>query len=228
MHRYPIEELPEHPLLSCLNPEQLQRIGQASDRVELEGGEMLFEMGDAATRFFMVERGQLKLYRLSAAGQEKVIELLTPGQSFAEAAMFMPQRRFPVSCESLTASAVFALNAAVFLDILGESPDTTMRLLGTLSIKLRKRLADIEALAFQNATLRVASYLAGLVPADAHNAAAVDLPFSKKNVALRLSLQPETLSRVFARLRARGLLEIDGGTVRVRDLDALRRVAWNE
>jgi CRP-like cAMP-binding protein len=176
----------------------------------------------------MVEHGQLKLYRLSAGGQEKVIELLTPGQTFAEAVMFMPRRRYPVSCEALTDCSVVALNSSVFLDILNDAPETTMRLLAALSIRLRARLADIEALAIQNATLRVVSYLVGLVPAGTGKAAAVELPFSKKNVALRLSLQPETLSRVFARLRDRGLLEVSGGVVRVPDMEALRRIAWED
>jgi CRP-like cAMP-binding protein len=228
MHRYPIESLPDHPLLGGLQPGQLEQIAQASEQITLEAGETLFEVGDDAARFFMVESGQLKLYRLSAAGQEKVIELLTPGQTFAEAAMFMPRRRFPVSCEALTDCAVIALNSKVFLDMIEESPATTMRLLAVLSMKLRARLADIEALAFQNATLRVVSYLVGLVPPDAHHAARVELPFSKKNVALRLSLQPETLSRVFARLKSKGLAEVEGGMVRVTDLEALRRMAWDE
>lgn len=226
MHRYPIDSMPAHPLLAGLDATQLERLAQASERVHVESGETLFTLGDEARRFYMVEDGQLKLYRVSPAGQEKVIELLTPRQTFAEAVMFMPRRVYPVSCEALSAASVFALNSEVFLGILDESPATTRRLLGTLSMKLRTRLADIEALAFQNATLRVVSYLLGLVPAEVDDTAAVELPFSKKNVALRLSLQPETLSRVFARLRDRELVEIDGGVVRLKRLDALRRLTW--
>ena len=228
MHRFPVEKMPPHPLLAGLEPGQLERIAQASELLQLETGETLFHLDDEATRFFMVEHGQLKLYRLSAAGQEKVIELLTPGQTFAEAVMFMPRRRYPVSCEALTDCSVVALNSTVFLGILEESPETTMRLLAALSIRLRDRLADIEALAIQNATLRVVSYLVGLVPPGTGKAAAVELPFSKKNVALRLSLQPETLSRVFARLRDRGLVDIEGGVVRVPDIEALQRIAWED
>jgi CRP-like cAMP-binding protein len=226
MHRFPVESLPGHPLLAGLQADQLERIAQSSELLQLETGETLFRVGEDATRFYMVEHGQLKLYRLSAAGQEKVVELLTPGQTFAEAVMFMPRRRYPVSCEALSDCSVVALNSAVFLEMLEQSPETTMRLLAALSIRLRDRLADIEALAIQNATLRVVSYLVGLVPAGTGKAAAVELPFSKKNVASRLSLQPETLSRVFARLRERGLLEVSGGVVRVSDVEALRRITW--
>ncbi len=226
MHRQPLDELPTHPLLTGLGAAQLERMALTSERVELAPGERLFDAGDEAGRFYVVLQGQLKLYQLSSAGQEKVVELLTPGRTFAEAVMFMPKRRYPVFCEALTDASVCALNARVFLDILRESPETTMRLLAGLSSKLRSRLADIEALAFQNATLRVVGYLLGLVPPDAGNAVEVELPFTKRNVAARLSLQPETLSRVFARLRKLGLLHMEGGVARLPDLDALRELSW--
>ncbi|MFO7618601.1 MAG: cyclic nucleotide-binding domain-containing protein, partial [Thermoplasmata archaeon] len=92
MHRLTIEELPHHPLLSGLQEAQLERIAQASELLRLEAGETLFHQGDEATRFYMVQSGQLKLFRLAASGQEKVVELLTPGRTFAEAAMFMLPR----------------------------------------------------------------------------------------------------------------------------------------
>lgn len=53
----------------------------------------------------------------------------------------------------------------------------------------------------------------------------VDLPYSKKNIAARLSLQPETLSRAFHRMTDGGVADIDGPMVRIRDLDALRKLA---
>jgi CRP-like cAMP-binding protein len=226
MHRNPLFQLPDHPLLAALSAEQLERIQQASEQIELAAGETLFHAGEPANRFFMVLDGQLKLYQLAPNGQEKVIELLGPGQTFAEAVMFMPKRRYPLFCEALDASAVCALNSEVFLDICKETPATTLRLLGSMSIKLRTRLADIEALVFQNATLRVVGYLLDLVPKDAGNTAEISLPSSKKNVAARLSLQPETLSRVFAKLRKAGLLEEQQGQLVLLDLTALRKMAW--
>lgn len=225
MGRPPIEKLPPHPLLAGLEPAQQARMRASAERRELAAGESLFFMGDEARRFYVVESGQLKLYRVSPSGQEKIVELLHPPKTFAEAVMFMPERRYPVNCEALTDAAVIGLSIREFLAILEESHESVMRLLGVLSMKLRTRLADIDALSLQNATLRVVSYLLQLAPADADERAAVALPFSKKNVAARLSLQPETLSRVFARLRDQGLVEIDGPTVHISDLAALRELA---
>lgn len=226
MHRYPLETLPDHPLLSSLSSAGLERVQLNSERIELDPGESLFEAGEDAYRFFMVLSGQLKLFQLSASGQENVVELLTPGQTFAEAVMFMTRKKYPVYCEALTRAEVAAFNSTAYLDLLGDSPETTFRLLGDLSMRLRTRLADIEALTFHNATLRVVGYLLSLVPADAWDAARVELPFAKKDVAARLSLQPETLSRVFAKLRSQGLMHMEGGVAHLSDLERLRELAW--
>lgn len=221
-----MENRPDHPLLSGFDDAELERLLRASEQVEIGAGELLFRANDEATRFFIVLSGQLKLYQLSNSGQEKVVELLTPGRTFAEAVMFMPRRRYPLFCEALTDAKVGALNSETYLSMLRDSPETTMKLLGALSVKLRTRLADIEALAFQNATLRVVGYLLDLVPPDAGEHVVLELPFAKKHVAARLSLQPETLSRVFARLREHGLLDSDRGEVVLTNLTALREISW--
>ncbi|MCP4043959.1 MAG: cyclic nucleotide-binding domain-containing protein, partial [Gammaproteobacteria bacterium] len=52
-------------------------------------GDSLFTMGDPARSFFLMQKGQIKLYRLASSGQEKIIEIIRPGHTFAEAVMFM-------------------------------------------------------------------------------------------------------------------------------------------
>lgn len=226
MHRHPLESRPDHPLLSALSAEQLDRLVRGSERLELAANETLFNMGDPANRFFMVESGQVKIFRVSPNGQEKVIELMQPGQAFAEAAMFMKGQGYPANCATLTDSWIIALNARIFLDILAESPETGLRLMGSMSLKLRARLADIESLAFQNATLRVIGFLLSLVPNEGEPDE-ITLPFSKKMIAARLSVQPETLSRVFAKLTKQQLLTVEGDVLKLTRLERLRQLAWD-
>ena len=44
--------------------------------IELKTGSILFHQGDPAEQFFYIETGQIKLSRISTAGQEKVIEVI--------------------------------------------------------------------------------------------------------------------------------------------------------
>ena len=218
-------ELPNHPLFEMLDSAQRQRVVRSTEVRDYEPGEMLFRQGESAERFFMMRRGQVKLYRLSPTGHEKIVELFAPPSTFAEAAIFMEQRRYPVNAEAISPTQVYAFSSNVYLDILRESHESCLRLLGSLSRRLKARLNDIDALSLQNATLRVANYLLRLMPKDAKEQALIDLPYSKKNIAARLSLQPETLSRVFHRLSRQGVLDIEGPTVRIKDLEALQQTA---
>jgi CRP-like cAMP-binding protein len=220
-----VERLPEHPLLDGLDAAQQERMRLCAERYRLEPGELLFRAGDAAKRFFVLESGQVKLHRISASGHEKIIELMTGPAVFAEAVMFMQPQRYPVNCEALVTSLVVGLSMEEFMAIVGESQATVFRLLKTLSVKLRARVEDIEALSSQNAVLRVVIYILSLTPDPSATSTVVELPFSKKSVAARLSLQPETLSRTFARLRTAGLIKVDGNTIEIPALDDLRELA---
>ena len=58
----------------------------ADCRVEhLSAGRVVFLPGQQAERFFVVLSGRVKVYQLSAAGDEQILHLLGPGQTFAEA-----------------------------------------------------------------------------------------------------------------------------------------------
>lgn len=223
-----IDELPPHPLFEGLDEAQRERMRQATDIRRYEPGESLFRMGDAALRFFMIRRGQVKLFRLSPGGQEKIIELFSAPSTFAEAVMFFDRQVYPVNGEALEETEVAAFPVAVFLSILEDSHSTCLRLLGILSMRLKGRLNDVDALSLQNASLRTANYLLQMVPREAIDEVTVELPYSKRNIAARLSLQPETLSRVFARLKARGLLESSGAQLRILDVQGLRDWALGE
>ncbi|HHQ43201.1 MAG TPA: Crp/Fnr family transcriptional regulator, partial [Chromatiales bacterium] len=149
----PDDELRRLPVLAALSDEQLARVRRGARLVELAEGEHLFEHGQRAERFFMLREGRIKLYRLSPEGDEKVIEIIRPGQSFAEAVMFMEGKRYPVSAQALVRSELVAFDNAVFLQILRESVDTCFRVMAAMSMRLRARVNEIEALALQNATL---------------------------------------------------------------------------
>jgi CRP-like cAMP-binding protein len=68
----------------------------------------------------------------------------------------------------------------------------------------------------------VIGYLLQLADDSADDIVEVDLPVSKLIVASRLSLTPETLSRVFGKLHKVGLIDIQGRSVRILSLRRLK------
>lgn len=84
-----MNSLPQHLLFADLNEDQLRRVTANASTVQLAEGDHLFRQQQPAHYFFLLKTGEIKLYRLSPSGEEKVIELIREGQTFAEAVMFM-------------------------------------------------------------------------------------------------------------------------------------------
>ena len=76
------------PLFTDLSRSELERLALGCQLRRLSRGDTVFRVGEPCEEFHVTVTGQIKLFAISPAGQEKVIELVGPGNSFAEALMF--------------------------------------------------------------------------------------------------------------------------------------------
>jgi CRP-like cAMP-binding protein len=217
-----IDDLRSCYLFADLSEAQVQRIAKNAVRVRLKEGDALFEQGDPAKRFYLVLSGQIKLYRLSPAGNEKVIDIVTPGSTFAEALMFLERPHYPVGAQALQPSEVVSIDAADFADMLRGSVETCFVMLGVMSQRLRGLLREIDELSLHSATCRVAAYLVKHAPAQSDS---FELPVAKQIVASRLSVKPETFSRIIKNLIDAGVISVRGSRVTILDRGALQEAA---
>ncbi|MEN8168985.1 MAG: Crp/Fnr family transcriptional regulator [Pseudomonadota bacterium] len=212
----------ENHLFSALSDEQMERLSAATTKKSLAQAAHLFEAGSRADEFYLVSQGQIKLYRLSPAGQEKVIEIIRPGQTFAEALMFRDIPVYPVNAQALANVELYAIKNAAFIEILRESVDVCFRVMADISVRLKHHLNEIDALTLQNASLRVVNYLSHLIPSCDNEAVEITLPAAKNIIASRLSITPETLSRILSTLSSKGLISVEGLHIKVHDVDGMR------
>lgn len=216
--------LRQNHLFRSLSDEQMELLRQDISIKHLDQGQHLFEEGAEANAFFLLHRGQVKLYRLSPTGQEKVIEIVRPGQSFAEALMFLDIPAYPLNAQALSDTELFVIKNKRFLQLLSQSVETCFHVMADISMRLRSRLNEIDALTLQNASLRLVNYLLYLAQEveNCEGCAEITLPAAKNIIASRLSIQPETLSRILSNLSSKGLISVDGLNIQVHDVDGLR------
>jgi CRP-like cAMP-binding protein len=218
--------LHRHLLFAELEESQRGQVMAAASFVRLDAGDELFSHGQRARHFFVLETGAILLYRLSPAGEEKVIEIIQPRQSFAEAVMFMDGNLYPVSARALAESELWGFDMKTFRAALETSPAICFRLLGRMSQRLHQLLQEIDQLTLQNATMRVAHYLLGSAPEGNPKSYAVQWDTPKQVLASRLSVRPETFSRILNQLARAGVIQVQGRTVEV--LDAVKLKEWAE
>jgi CRP-like cAMP-binding protein len=139
--------------------------------------------------------------------------------------MFMGTRgRYPVNAEAVNESRLLAFDQKMLLGLLRGSPEACFGLLASMSRRLHMLVNQIESLTLQNATYRLVAYLLEQIPRDVTASPEVVLTTPKGVIASRLAIQPETLSRILARLRQGGLIEVHGNHITVRNVEALRKV----
>lgn len=217
-----LHDLRSHHLFSALGDAESERILAATQLVQLAPQQLLFQRGDAARHFFVVMDGQIKVCLQSRGGDEKVVDRLVPGQSFAEAVMFMDVPQYPVAAIAIEASCVAAVPSTEFMAILRENSEICMRMLADMSRRLHAQIRQIENLALENATNRVVNHLVDLAGAGAAGHATVTLGESKQLLASRLAIKPETLSRSLKSLADAGVIAVQGRSIDIRDLARLR------
>lgn len=209
-------------MFARLDNDQLDRVARHAVRVHLDEGEMLFQQADPADRFYLLMRGQIKLFRLGPSGNEKVIEIVNPGSTFAEALMFLERPAYPVGAQAMQPAEVISIDARDFLRMLRGSIDTCFMLMGDMSQRLRGLIREIDELSLSSATCRVAGYLLSKSEPEGRS---FDLEVPKQTLASRLSVQPETFSRIVRQLSNQGILAVHGSRVEISDLDRLRQIA---
>lgn len=209
-------------LLEALDDKQLTAVMKTMRRTHLSAKERLFDFGDKAERFYYVKTGQIKLFRLSANGDEKVIEVIREGETFAEAIMFMDKSEYPVSSEAIEATELFSFDMKTFTGLLRDSIDSCFLLMASMSRRLRLRIDDINKLSLQDATYRLVDYLLRQLPEGADEAPEIHLATPKGVIASHLSIQPETFSRILSRLSKKRLISSHGSDITLIDLKGLR------
>lgn len=217
------EKIRQNYLFEQLTEAELKRVAEHGSLVELDAGETVFSQGERCRQFYLVQRGMIKLYRISADGSEKVMDLVGPEQSFAEAVMFSGS--YPVHAASLEPTTLIAFDCKDFMAQLRNNVELCFRLMSSMSRRLHGMINEIDQLTMHSGTQRLAQYLLEQVPAGVVQSPCIRLLVPKLVIASRLGIQPETFSRIMARLRSDGMIEMHQDTILLKDLDALRRAA---
>ena len=210
------------PLFSDLSPADLSRMALGCELRRLGRGDTVFHYGEPCEEFHVVVTGQVKLFALSQTGQEKVIELVGPGHSFAEALMFT-SKPYILNAQALTSTLLLTVSKQAIVSEIERDPRFCMRMLAGISRRLHGLVHDIESGALQSGVQRVIGYLLREheMSENANDEAfTVALPVSKATIASRLSLTPEYFSKVLRELEEKGLIEMDKRDIRI--VDALR------
>ncbi len=215
------------PLFRDLAAEDMDRIATHTRPVRARRGEILFHRGEHAEGFYVLIYGQVKLSFVSARGNEKVVDVRGPGETFGEAVMFM-EHPAVVTAHVLNDCLLLMVPRSAVFEELERDPRFARRMLAGLSKRLHYLMGELESASMRFGSQRLVSYLLNDCESSLGGDAVlqVRLPTSKGEVASRLNLTRQHFSRILRELTAEGLIEVRGRTVRICDVNRLR--GWED
>lgn len=189
-------------------------------------GAPLYRMGEPARAFFLVAEGAVRL-SVSGHGHAAFIgETMGPG-GLAGAESVLDRGVYETDAHAVPETVAFPIDAGPFLDSVTSRFELVLSLMAGTSARLRGLVQDITELKLQSTTRRLAGYLVRLA-GGAAGPARVVLPCEKHVLAERLGMQPESLSRAFAKLRPLGVHAGRIDAVDIDDIAALQRFAQTD
>ncbi len=215
-----VQMLSRVPLFDQASVAELESLSRSVRRVYVSRKRFIYRRGDPCDGFNILVYGRVKMSLVSWKGVDKPIQLVGPGETFGDITMFNGQPYF-LNVQALEDSLHLHVPREAIVRLIEHDSRFALRMLGSLAVRVRSLVGDIEAFSLQPPAARLVSYLMQLLPANCLRTARVELTMSKNMVAAHLNLRPETLSRYFKELTDVGLVTIEGRSVLVHDVDRL-------
>jgi CRP/FNR family transcriptional regulator, cyclic AMP receptor protein len=210
-------------IFSGLTESELSFLAQRAVRRCYSTGESVFGEGDPCSGLYVVESGQVRIFKSSANGREQVLSIDGPGSSIAELPVF-DGGTYPASASAIDDASLLFVSKQDFQALCLAHPQVALKVLRVVGARLRRLVGIIEELSFTTVRHRLASFLMRLAQKEGKSSAAgveITMPVTNQELASQIGTVRELVSRNLSRLQAEGMLKIDGRTITVSNLKAL-------
>lgn len=214
--------LRENVLFAGMNDEQFSSISNHTEIIKKQADQMVFVQGAQSDFFYFVYHGAVKIYRGTLKGDEKIVDVIFSGHTFAEGIMFNHIPRYPVSSTAIQQTVMVRIKSAAYIELLKSDAELCLNMLGRLSIRLHWMVGELDKQSLRNASYRVVDYMLSQVPKTETDEFTLSLGIAKRDIASQLSIKPETLSRSLKSLENRNFIVVHEKNILIKDVSLLR------
>ena len=218
-----VDLLARVPLLSGLEPGELERIAQVAIPRSFPKGARVFHEGDTSDACYVIRSGEVRVTREHPDGRAIALATLGPGELVGELAMIDGGVR-SASVEALTDVDLLAVSATDMRGLLERNAQITAKLVVALTKRLRETNERISRQSFQTVPSRVAGVLSQLVSEDnaEQGRDGVTIRMNQADLAQLAGTSRESVSRFLAVLERAGVVRVGRGRVTVLEPHRLR------
>ena len=211
------------PIFTDLTDTELSFLSERAVPRKYVPGELLFSEGDPCAGLFVIETGNVRIFKSSATGREQVLAIDGPGSSVAELPVF-DGGNYPASAAAASELTVLFISKQDFHSMCLVHPQVALKVLRVVGKRLRGLVGIIEELSFSTVRHRLISWLLRQAKTEGQpgdRGTVFSLNASHQEMAAQIGTVRELVSRNLARLQAQNFIEVNGKQITILDREGL-------
>ncbi|MFN3699113.1 MAG: Crp/Fnr family transcriptional regulator, partial [Dictyoglomus sp.] len=186
---------------------------------------VIFQKDEIGNLFFLICSGRVKVILETEEGKEGILSILYPTEFFGEMSLLDGEPR-SASIVALENTSVLLINRDDFLRLLYRHPEIALKILKTLSLRLRKANRQIETLMFLDAPGRIARTLIDIAEEKGikrEDGVFIDLEFTRQELGNLIGVSRETTIRVLKSFEEEGIISIERNHIIIKNMQELKK-----
>lgn len=202
-------------LFQGMSQDHLQTLLSHSHIKEFPAGQQILQQGDEANLLYYILEGKVKTQRYGPDGAEATIRMLSKGDTFMDAVIFMGGKS-PIGAQAVENCRLLMIPAeTVRRQAIGDS-QFACNLLRIVTRHYKTAIQQIDSITTKNPIERLGYYFLRLHIENGSSDMGIALPFKKSTIANHLGMTPETFSRALGQIKKMGI-DMDHDKLTLRD-----------
>jgi len=213
------------PLFSELSEEDLEKLASIAQVKNYPKGSVIFQKDEVGNFFFLIGSGKVKIILETEEGKEGILSILYPTEFFGEMSLLDEEPR-SASVVALEDTSVIVIRRDDFLSLLYKRPEIALKILKTLSLRLRKTNKQIETLMFFDASGRIAHVLLDIALEKGKKideGVLIDLDFTRQELGNLIGVSRETAIRVLKSFEEDKIISMERNHIIIRNIEKLKQ-----
>lgn len=215
------------PFFSPLAEEELNSLLPCLKEKNYKKNQVVFHEGAPGRQLFLIRSGNVKVFKLSEDGREKILRVFGPGDFFAELPL-LDGGKYPASAETLSPATLVCLSREDFLKILSGNPQILQKIHEIVGNRLRHFTNAVTDLTLKDASRRLAGFL--LEKTEEYQILTskeirFPMELTHQEIASLIGTARETVSRTLRQFQKEGVIEIKDRYITVLDKERLGTAA---
>lgn len=203
-----------------LDYEQLDLIRKLVFEKKFGKGDIVLDEGEPADAIYFVISGAVKTFRTSVDGKEQVLDIVRPGDSFNDVAIFDNGTNL-ASAQAMGPVIIYGILKSDLLSFLRDQPGAALNIAGILAARLRYFVSLIDDLSFKPVVSRVAKILLEY----GGNGAGSGQRITQQDMAAIVGTVREVIGRSLKTLERDDIIKMDRHRIIITDREALKNIA---